>query len=83
MAAKAIVAAVMAEPVALPGCPDIIVTRGWLYAWLRDSLGYDQKGRGFASLDYLVFGRRQSAEPLTDLSQPRIARLLAFMVETQ
>ncbi len=73
----------MDEHIQLPGCPQVIVTRGWAYRWLRDNLGYDPKARGFASLDYLAFGRREVAEPLTDLTAPHIAALLAFIERTE
>ena len=67
------------EHISLPGCPQIIVTRIWAYNWLRDTLGYDPKERGFGSIDYMAFGRREVAEPLTDLSQPWVVQTLAFI----
>jgi hypothetical protein len=74
----------MNEHIPLPGCPQIIVTRGWAYQWLKDRLGYDPSARGFASIDYLVFGRRKSvALPLTDLTAPHIAATLALIEATE
>ena len=77
------VQAVFDEHIALPGCPQIIVTRGWAYSWLRDSLGYDPRARGFASLDYMVFGKRETREPLTDVNDPTIQRTLRFIEQTE
>jgi len=67
------------EHVRLPGCPDLIVTRGWAYLWLRDACGHDPLARGFASLDYLVFGRRAVDVPLSDLTTPETQALLGAM----
>ena len=53
----------MAEPVAVPGFPSVIVTREFLYGWLA-SLGWNKSDRGFGSMDYLVFGRPASTHPL-------------------
>lgn len=78
-----IIQAVMDEHIQLPGCPQLIVTRGWAYRWLRDELGYDPTARGFASLDYMVFGRKETKEPLTDLTLPHIAHLIAYMVRVE
>jgi hypothetical protein len=75
--------AVLDEHIALPGCPQIIVTRGWCSVWLRDALGYDPKATGFGSIDYMSFGHKPVDEPLTDLTQPHIANLLAFMERTE
>ena len=64
----------MAEPIRLPGAPQIIVTRGWAYVWLG-KLGYPLQG-GYGSVDYMVFGRdvatknRTEILELTDLTQP-------------
>lgn len=73
---------VMAEAVRLPGCPQVIVTRGWLYSWLK-KLGYNTDPlAGFASVDYMVFGGtrlKPCDEPLTDLSQPWTVALIARM----
>jgi hypothetical protein len=80
---SAIVDAMFNEHIELPGCPQIVVTRAWAYRWLRDSLGFDPKARGFASLDYLVFARRETQAPLTDLSQPWATNLIAFIEQTE
>lgn len=73
---------VMAEPIRLPGCPQIIVTRGWCYSWLK-KLGYNTDPRaGFASVDYMVFGGtrlKPCDEPLTDMTQPWVVALIARM----
>lgn len=77
-----IVDRVMAEAIRLPGAPQLIVTRGWAYQWLK-SLGYNTDPRaGFASVDYMVFGGRNFrpvAEPLTDLTQPWAKSMIALM----
>lgn len=75
--------ALMAEPMRLPGAPQVIVTRDWAYAWLK-KLGYPLRG-GYGSVDYMVFGRdvasskRMEVLELTDLTQPHIVALLALM----
>lgn len=69
----------MAEPIRLPGCPQIIVTRGFVYTFFRDELGYDTSARGFASLDYLVFRHAPVSEPLTDMNLPEVQNVLALM----
>lgn len=48
---------VMAEHVEMPGFPQIIVTRDWLYQWLK-GCGWNPCDRGYSSLDYIVFGRK-------------------------
>jgi hypothetical protein len=74
-----IIQAVMDEHVALPGCPEIVVTRGWAYRWLTTTLGFDPKERGFGSVDYMVFGRREVDAPLSDLDSPQIQSTLRLM----
>lgn len=73
---------VMAEPIRMPGAPDLIVTRGWCYLWLK-RMGYNTDPRaGFASVDYMVFGGNRltpTSEPLTDLTQPWVVALIARM----
>lgn len=74
---------VMAEAVRMPGCPQLIVTRGWLWSWLA-RMGYERDTREttFGSVDYMVFShttRPTVDEPLTDLDQPWVKRLLALM----
>ena len=71
--------ALMAEHIQLPGAPQIIVTRGWAYTFFRDELGYDPHARGFASLDYLVFGKRATEQPLTDMTIQPVRATLALM----
>jgi hypothetical protein len=56
---------IMAEHVEMPGFPQLIVTRGFIYQWLK-SLGWDESERGFSSLDYTVFGRASVQAELTD-----------------
>jgi hypothetical protein len=48
----------------MPGFPEIIVTRGFLYKFLAD-LGWDESERGFRSLDYTVFAPSAFNVPLT------------------
>lgn len=73
----------MAEPMRLPGAPQLIVTRDWAYAWLK-KLGYPLHG-GYNSVDYMVFGRdvatasRREALELTDLTEPWALSLIARM----
>lgn len=87
---QTMIGALMAEPMRLPGCPQIIVTRGWAYEWLI-KLGYPELG-GFGSVDFMVFGRnldsrRKNLDPLTeddltDLDDPRVRRTIRLMEET-
>lgn len=75
---KTLVREVFEEHVRLPGAPQIIVTRAFVYDWAI-RMGFEAQG-GFASADYLAFGistRPTVDEPLTDLTDPRWARLLA------
>lgn len=73
---------VMNEAIPMPGAPQLIVTRGWAYQWLK-RMGYNTDPRaGFASVDYMVFGNRRLTpvnEPLTDLEQPWAKNLIATM----
>ena len=66
----------------MPGAPDLIVTRGWCYQWLK-RMGYNTDPRaGFASVDYMVFGGNRLVpvnEPLTDLTQPWVVSMIARM----
>lgn len=76
-----IVDRVMNEAIPMPGSPQLIVTRGWAYQWLK-RMGYNTDPKaGFASVDYMVFGSRMRPvdEPLTDLSQPWAQSLIARM----
>jgi hypothetical protein len=54
---------IMNEAVCVPGFPQLIVTREFLYGWLA-GLGWSKGERGFGSLDYLAFGREASLKPL-------------------
>lgn len=56
---------IMAEHVEMPGFPQIIVTRHFIYQWLK-SLGWNPSERGFSSLDYTTFGRASVQDELTD-----------------
>lgn len=62
---------IMEEPVRMPGYPQLVVKRGWLYQYLL-ACGWDASAKGFDSLEYIVFGRdvatekRQEALTLTD-----------------
>lgn len=60
-----IVDEVMNEHVPMLGMPQVIVTRGFCYQWLKNVYGWDMKAKGFASLDYAAFGRRETDKPLT------------------
>ena len=59
----------MDEHVIMPGCPQLVVTRGFVYSFLTDKLGYDKSERGFGSVDYLTFRREAVNAPLSDLTQ--------------
>lgn len=53
------------EHIRMPGFPAVIVTRGYLYEFLRDA-GYNPKERGIGSVDYMVGAARQTDAALTD-----------------
>jgi hypothetical protein len=79
---------VMAEHVHMPGFPQLIVTRGFVYEYLK-SHGWDESERGIGSLDHLVFMPRGVNDPLTDpaerdhyLNDPRISRDLSRNPQT-
>ena len=57
----------MYEAVDFPGFAGLVVTREFLYFYLK-SCGWDPCERGFASLDYMVFGRPKVDAPLSDPS---------------
>jgi len=67
----------MAESIRLPGAPQVIVTRGWAYVWLK-KLGYPLQG-GFASVEYMTFRRPAEQLALTDLTSPWAVALIARM----
>ena len=74
---------VMAEAIRMPGCPQLIVTRGFAYQWLK-RMGYptDPRNRPFSSIDYMVFGGTRLTpvnEPLTDMDLPWVKNVLALM----
>lgn len=69
----------MAEPICMPGFPQIIVTRHFLLHWLI-GCGWSQKERGFASLDYIVFSAPKVDYPITDETERD--RLLGQVRET-
>lgn len=56
----------MAEPIRLPGCPQVIVPRSFAWKFLLDC-GMDPKIRGFGSIDYMVMHQASSSEPMSDL----------------
>jgi hypothetical protein len=58
----------MSEHVEMPGFPQVIVQRGWLYQFLK-GCGWSESERGFASLDYTVFARKAVDLPLTEPAQ--------------
>lgn len=65
----------MNEPVELPGCPELVVTRGFCYQFLKE-LGYPLQG-GFGSVDYMTFRRSAVNRPLSDLTEPFAVNVLA------
>jgi hypothetical protein len=75
--------ALMNEPIRLPGCPQMIVTRAFAYTWLRDELGYDPKQRGVGSLDHMVFMPTPVDEPLTDIEHPVVQQALKYMADVE
>ena len=83
MARRNAIDEVMAEAIRLPGAPQVIVTRGWAYSWLK-KLGYETDTRKgpFSNIDYMVFGGtrlRPVDEPLTDMTQPWVVSLIERM----
>lgn len=80
---RGIAARLMNEAVRVPGFPQIIVTRHFLYHWLK-AQGWNegrpnstQNNYCFQSLDYAVFGRPTVDAPLTDEAERD--RLLGMM----
>jgi hypothetical protein len=66
----------MGEHIHLPGAPELIVTRAWAYAfWQR--CGRPVANGGYDSADYLTFSGTTTDAPLTDLTEPWAAGLLA------
>lgn len=55
----------MAEHVEMCGFPQIIVTRGFMYQWLK-GCGWNPSERGYGSLDYICFAKKAVDVPLTD-----------------
>lgn len=83
MAKTKAIDAVMAEPIRMPGAPQLIVTRGWAWQWLK-RMGYETDCRKgpFATVDYMVFGGTRLTpvnEPLTDMSLSWVKSLIARM----
>jgi hypothetical protein len=58
---------VMNEHIAMPGCPQLIVTRGQAWHMLA-ALGYetDTRKTRFGSVDYMVMSKHETDEPLSD-----------------
>lgn len=72
--------AIMAEP----GLPQVIVTRAELYRFLTQRLKMPASERGFASADYLAFGRARADAPFTPEDEAREAlEALAAEIEGQ
>lgn len=72
---------IMNEAIRLPGCPQIIVTRAWAWAWLHRT-GVRQCATGdnlFFNCQYMTCGpqARKVNEPLTDLTDPTVVRFLS------
>lgn len=61
---ESLLSQIMAEHVEMPGFPQLIVTRHFIYQWLK-GLGWDESERGYSSLDYTTFGREAVSLPLT------------------
>lgn len=72
----------MAEPIRMPGCPDLIVTRDQAYVWLRTQ-GYptDCRLTRFGSVDYMVFHQPPIDLPLSGDAERE--RMLAYMAEVE
>lgn len=60
--------AIMQEAIPMPGFPQLIVSRGWLYQWLV-SCGWKMSERGYGSLDYIVFSTLKVANALTNIDE--------------
>lgn len=67
---------VLDEHVRMPGYPQLVVTRFYLYGFLTATCGFDRHDRGFVSADYLAFGRPAVTEPLSDLNAPWVIAAL-------
>lgn len=52
------------ESVIMPGFPQLIVTRGWLWKWLK-SCGWNPRERGIGTMDYIVGVARKVDKELT------------------
>ena len=59
--------AMMDDHIPMVGFPQIIVTRGWMYQWLK-GLGWDESKHGYGELDYTVFEPKATSEPLTPVA---------------
>ena len=60
----------MAERIEMPGCPQLVVTRGEAWQFLAE-LGYDQvpkagSGMRYDTVDYMVMSKKPLDEPLSD-----------------
>ena len=67
---SSLVSRLMSEHIPMPGCPQLIVTRGDAWQLLTD-LGYDQvprsgQGQRFDTVDYMVMNRQAVDMPLSD-----------------
>lgn len=79
-----IVDRLMNEHVPMLGLPQVIVTRWFCYAWLKQHGHFDPKARGFASLDYAAFGRAATDASLThDAERDRLLEMLATAMEKE
>ncbi len=47
---------IMSEPIKMPGFPQIIVTRGWLWKWLI-GMGCNPRERGYGSVEWAVMDK--------------------------
>ena len=67
-----------AEHIPMPGCPQMIVTRAFLYNFLCDC-GWDPTAQGIGSLEWTVMHHAPVADLLTDLWQPWAESTLATL----
>ena len=65
MKRQTLLSQIMSEHIGMPGFPQIIVTRGYAYKYLK-SLGWNESECGFGSLDYTVFSQTSTEAPLSE-----------------
>lgn len=69
MKRRNIIDEVMGEHIPMPGCPQLIVTRSAAWRALSD-MGHETDARKsrFGSVDYMVFSKKATTEPLSDVT---------------